>query len=164
MTEVPRLDGGYAFTALVRRDDDPIVATKRSRKEGPDWWRRALKEEPRVWADRVVAHLSDGVPRTFHRICVELVGCDGSVCFKENPWKGVWLAVEQGRLEYESKAPARFRAWMFAPSNPRPPWGERPELVGTETREDRREIEAAIGDYDDDHPLLDLYGLIHDGD
>lgn len=57
----------------------------------------------------VASHLSDGVSRTFSRIAVELVDKTADVVCDTPVEAGLWLLVEQERIEYTPAAPVFFR-------------------------------------------------------
>jgi hypothetical protein len=70
----------------------------------------AVKRLPAdVCAEAIVEHLSDGQPRTFNRLGVEIWDKTADILWQEGPDKGLWLAVEQGRIEHTSHAPILFR-------------------------------------------------------
>ena len=94
---------------LVRSPDDP-EKPPRIKGADPGAWRKKVKSgSPEEWARRILEHLSDGVPRTFNRIMVELAGITADVAFQHPPEQGLWLAVERGYLGWTREAPILFK-------------------------------------------------------
>lgn len=115
---LPCRDETACFTHLIWGPDDPERSPREARKGASLRWKTMNDATPAQWADAIVAHLEDGVPRTFNRLMVELFDVTSTVAFDENPDAGLWLAVEAGRLEYTPTAPVYFRATQPRLSKP----------------------------------------------
>jgi len=94
------------YVHLIRAKDDPERSPR-----GPGralLWRNLDKHTPEAWADRIVTHLSDGVPRTFNRIMVELSDFTADVAFGTAADEGLWIAVSSHQLALTHDAPILF--------------------------------------------------------
>jgi len=60
------------------------------------------------WALRIEALMEDGEPRTFNRICVELLDQEASIGFEGPLDEALWGLVEQGRLAHTMEVPVYF--------------------------------------------------------
>lgn len=112
--------GASVYAHLVRAKDDPERSPRAAMgTDGSDpkstWLRRLKKDPARVWADRIAAHLADGVPRTFNRIAVELLDKTADTVFDSPFDHGLWLLVGEGRLAYTDETPVLFRLAGEAP-------------------------------------------------
>ena len=107
-TEIPHRPS--PFTIVIRSKSDP---ERSPRKKGADtlaWKKKVRTGSPDEWADRIVKLLSDGKPRTFNAIMVELADTTADVAFQEAPEAGLWRAMERGGLEMTYEAPIFFRS------------------------------------------------------
>lgn len=109
-TQTPDRSGLSAFTVLIRGPEDPQRSPRRKGTDPTAWKKKVRKGTPEEWADKIVELLSDGAPRTFNAITVELADTTADVAFQEQPEKGLWLAVDRGDLELTYEAPILFRA------------------------------------------------------
>lgn len=112
--ELPDRRGAYDYVILIRSPDDPERAPRpkgRGRVATQDYAPHLTiaKTSPAVWASTIAAHMKDGIPRTFNRIAVELVGKTADVVGGTTFEDGLWLLVERGLLEYTPDAPVLFR-------------------------------------------------------
>ncbi|HEX5659934.1 MAG TPA: hypothetical protein VFX59_22215 [Polyangiales bacterium] len=106
-TGLPERAGMATYVHIIRGDDDP----ERGPRNGQTLrWRRIADHPPAAWLDRIVQHLSDGVPRTFNRIMVELADFTADVAAGTHADKGLWLGVAQKRLALTLEAPILFTA------------------------------------------------------
>lgn len=104
-TGLPERAGMATYVHIIRADDDP----ERGPRNGQTLrWRRIADHSPAAWRDRIVQHLSDGIPRTFNRIMVELADFTADVAAGTNADRGLWLGVEQKRLALTLEAPVLF--------------------------------------------------------
>jgi hypothetical protein len=104
-TGLPERVGMETFVHIIRADDDP----ERGPRNGQTLrWRRIDDHPPAAWRDRIVQHLSDGVPRTFNRIMVELADFTADVALGTHADAGLWLEVDQKRLALTLEAPILF--------------------------------------------------------
>ena len=106
---LPDRSGMFDYVVLIRDQHDP-ERKKRGREAGDVKPHLTLRKTTAVdWAERIASHLSDGVPRTFNRIAVELVDKTADVVCDTPVEAGLWLLVEQERIEYTPAAPVFFR-------------------------------------------------------
>lgn len=106
---VPDRSDMSRYVHLIRDKSDPERA-QRGPIPTPFAWRRINDAPPEQWADAIVAHLTDGMPRTFNRIALELTTMTADVAFDTTLDKGLWLAVGAGRLLLTLEAPIFFMA------------------------------------------------------
>ncbi len=104
----------HRYVHLIRANDDPERSTREARKSrGVDSnkrWRELLRPNSvDEWRHAIVAHLQDGVPRTFNQLCVELGDITADIAFEKGPDRALWDLVEEGILEHTLRAPIRFR-------------------------------------------------------
>ncbi len=69
-------------------------------------WKRTHSAE--VYKEKIMSLMSDGEPRTFNRICVEITGTNGNVWFEKEPDIALWSLVEEGRLAWACELKATF--------------------------------------------------------
>ena len=105
----PDRSGLAVYTHVIRGPNDPERSPRSARRGQTLRWRGLDDASPEAWADAIVLHLEDGMPRTFNRLMVELFDVPSSVAFETNADRGLWLAVEAERLEYTPSAPVYFR-------------------------------------------------------
>lgn len=111
--KVPNLRGMNAYVVLIRDKNDPEREPRPGLLKDPGHatrWKQMDKSSPGEWRRVIVNLLADGIPRTFNRVMVELIGMTADTAAGKNPEKGLWLGVEHGDLEYTSEAPILFRA------------------------------------------------------
>jgi hypothetical protein len=108
--ELPDRSGIYAYTTLIRGDDDP------ERKPRPPGGQ--LDKTPhhsiarRLILDikeEILAHMQDGIPRTMNRIGVELWDKTADILFQTNVERAMWQLVEDEALAFTMEAPVLFR-------------------------------------------------------
>ncbi len=104
---IPDRDGIGSYVHLIRGSGDPDRAERGAL--GSTDWRNVNDLGVGQWARRIEQHLSDGQPRTFNRLAVELTGLTADVVFEENFDHGLWHAVEQGKVVWTAEAPVLFR-------------------------------------------------------
>jgi hypothetical protein len=102
--------GSAAYLHLVRGRDDP----ERSPRPAGGYVDRSphlklRKTDAADWRAQIVAQLTDGVPRTFNRIGVELLDKTADVLFGSPVEDALWSLVADGLLEHTLKAPVLFR-------------------------------------------------------
>lgn len=108
---VPERPAAARFTHLIRDpENDPKRAPRHGKGHTPTGWKKLESLSVSEWAARIFELLEDGTPRTFNRIALELSGFTGDVAFESALDRGLWLLVEQERLEWTGQAPIRFRA------------------------------------------------------
>jgi hypothetical protein len=98
--------GMASYVHLIRAPGDPARSPR-----GPGralLWRQLGKHSVSAWAERILALLSDGEPRTFNRIMVELADFGADTGFRENPDRALWHLVEQRKLVLTLEAPILF--------------------------------------------------------
>lgn len=99
-----------AYVVLIRAPEDPERGGRNLGPERDDvaphlTQRKTPADE---WSPRILESLADGVPRTFNRICVEMlnqtadVACDGPL------EEALWMLVGTGRLAHTMQAPIYF--------------------------------------------------------
>lgn len=105
---LPDRAGLSAFTHIIRHpgDEDGIEVLGHHAGSGrdPTAWKQDLKGTPDEWAGRIARLLADGRPRSFNRIVLELTGGKhhADAAYTAAPDKGLWLAVEQGRVQWRN--------------------------------------------------------------
>jgi hypothetical protein len=113
---VPDRSGLAAFTVMIRAEEDEAFEPARKDRKLKGMARiKAAKEllaaEPKDWAQRFADLATDGVPRTFNRMMLELT--DGLItadnATNTNAEEGLWLAVQEQQLEFRNEAPIMFR-------------------------------------------------------
>lgn len=109
---LPFREGMHRYTHLVWGQDDPAETRGRGARaietgERPTGWWKAIGG-PEEWAEKILAHMQDGKPRTFNRICVELTGATANVFFEKGPDVALWLLVERELLWWTAEAPIYF--------------------------------------------------------
>jgi hypothetical protein len=113
---VPDRSGKAAYVIIIRGPHDPerrsvarSLAKKGQKVTKPLGWRKVLKFDPEATMWLIMKHLSDGEPRTFNRIGVEMLDQTADHLF-ETPFEdAIWLGVERGYIEYANWAPILFR-------------------------------------------------------
>lgn len=108
ITRVDR-SGAATYVHLIRAPDDP--QEKHARGKGTDSrrWSRELADTD-AWVVRIRTHMADGVPRTFHRITIELADFGADVAYGLAPDHTLWALVEAGELALTLDAPVLFSA------------------------------------------------------
>lgn len=103
--------GLSAFTHLIRAKGDPEERKARGGAKSDKTPHKTLERTPvETWRKQLLDLLVDGEPRTFNRICVEVVdGHTADVCFQENPNRALWQLVDEGLVEHTTDAPILFR-------------------------------------------------------
>ena len=112
---LPDRSGMAQYIVLIRGPGDPERRSREDRRRADaagatTSWRKLVKLSASEWAARIVAHLGDGVPRTFNRIMVELADVTADVVAGKSPEKGLWLAVKDGLIAWTAAAPVYFIA------------------------------------------------------
>lgn len=112
-TGLPDRSGPAQYTVLIRAPWDPerrpreVRQAEMGKEAAAVAWQAWRKAPPEEWRARIVAHLADGVPRTFNRIAVELVDASADVV-GDTAEAGLWLAVERGEIWWTNEAPIHF--------------------------------------------------------
>jgi hypothetical protein len=98
------------FVHIIRADDDPDRSPREERRGKETEWQKAFgKGTDDAWAEAILNHLSDDVPRTFNRIMVEIADATADVVFEKGPDRALWNLVETYQLEFINEAPILFR-------------------------------------------------------
>lgn len=102
--------GMAKYTHLIRHPDDPERSPRSSRRGQHSKWRADMRKgsEP-IWSEAILVLLSDGVPRTFNRMMVELADYTADVAAGKAPDRALWALVEAGDVEHTQVAPILFR-------------------------------------------------------
>jgi hypothetical protein len=107
---MPGREGDRIYTHLIRDKHDP----ERPPRDGQTMrWRTIREHSVDEWRMRIVHLLSDGTPRTFNRIMLELAGFTADVCASSNADKGLWKAVRQHQLLLTLEAPVFFTSHPY---------------------------------------------------
>lgn len=105
----PELSGPTRYVNCVWAPGDP----ERSPRDGSDMgalWRRALMAESvEQHAEIILAHLADGVPRTFNRICIELYDKNAIHMLELPPDLALWRLNDKGLVEHTNVVPILWR-------------------------------------------------------
>lgn len=87
---------------------------ERSPRDGSDMgalWRRAVKAQTvEQHKEVILAHLADGIERTFNRICVELYDKTAVAMLELPPEQAMWALTAEGLIEHTNEGPIRWRA------------------------------------------------------
>jgi hypothetical protein len=131
--------GMARFTHIIRAPDDPersdIRKLPEALRDREATWRRRLKTSSvKDWKSAIWTLLSDGQPRTFNRIGVELVDKTADLLIDLPPDRALWALVAEGRVEHTMGAPILFRARVGATA-PVDGW-EPPPLDDAESEDD----------------------------
>lgn len=96
------------YVHLIRSPGDP---ERRPRYKGQDVAPHlTARKTPRAeWARRIAALLSDGAPRTFNRIALELTEKTADTMMETPLDAALWDLVREERLEHTTHAPILFR-------------------------------------------------------
>lgn len=112
----PDRGGSAAYVIVGRGPHDPerrsvarSLARKGQKVTKPLGWRVVLKFDPERTMGLIMKHLSDGEPRTFNRIGVEMLDMTADHLFQTPFEDAIWLGVERGYIEYANWAPLLFR-------------------------------------------------------
>jgi len=94
---------GHGYAHLVRGPDDPErsgAKLEQGRKwEGHKLLRKIRRGAPEDFTDSILSLLSDGTPRTFNRIAVELLDVTADIVFETPFDRALERLFESGRLE-----------------------------------------------------------------
>lgn len=105
--------GTMAFVHLIRSPDDAerTPRPKGGRKDRAPHLMMRRKSPAAIdeWTEAIRAKLSDGKPRTFNSLCVEIGDLTADVAFQEAPDIALWALVCDGELEHTVEAPILFR-------------------------------------------------------
>jgi hypothetical protein len=117
--------GAAVYTHLIRAEDDPertdIRALPEALRDRAAEWRRALKKTSvDTWKWAIWRLLSDGQPRTFNRIGVELLDKTADVLLDLPPDRALWALVAEQKIEHTTHAPILFRVRAGATPPPEP--------------------------------------------
>ena len=105
--------GLAGFLHVVRGVDDPKRLDRKDREGRETAWKADLKaSSTATWAAKIAAHLSDGIPRTFNRIVLELSNHEytADVALEQAPDFALWHLVASERVEHTFTLPVLFRA------------------------------------------------------
>jgi hypothetical protein len=118
ITRFRRPEGIAAFTFIIRDPSDPerLERDERKAKYGEDvitkWKSKYGLQDKHVpeWRERILELLSDGIPRTFNRICLDASGCafTADVAMEKAPDKALWGLIAEGKLQCTVQAPILF--------------------------------------------------------
>lgn len=105
------------YQVVIRGPDDPVCSSEQKRQKnlpnasGGDTTphRRMRKWTVDDCRASITSLLTDGTPRTFNAICVELYDKSSSVAFGETPEDALWSLVVDGVIEQTTAAPFYFR-------------------------------------------------------
>ena len=121
------------------------------------------KTPPEEWSSIIHDHLSDGVPRTFNRIMIELADVSADVAFRESPDQGLWALVEKNLIDHTATTPVYFFVSFDDLEVECPYCGEL--LEWNETREMKQhghnKISDEFGCYTDQCPSTNFGGVFH---
>jgi hypothetical protein len=143
--------GLAGFTHIIRSPDDPERTDIRKlpealRDRAAEWRRRLKKSSVGDWKRAIWTLLSDGAPRTFNRIGVELADKTADLLLGLPPDRALWALVAEGRVEHTMVAPILFRARAGA-TPPVDDW--EPAQPVDDADEDEGEEEQAPPDRDE---------------
>lgn len=118
-TGLPDRSGMAKYTHLIMWEGDPEEtlgrgkhgredADERGLSGGRDstHWRKTHSVD--VYKQKITELMSDGEPRTFNRICVEITGTNGNVWFEKEPDLALWALVEEKKLCWACELGAIF--------------------------------------------------------
>lgn len=99
---MPDRSGLAQFTHLIMWKHDPKETMGRGAgKRDSQHWKKTLKNiQVEDWVEKILALMSDGEPRTFNCICIQLTGTHGSVWAFKAPDEALWFCVRIGRLAW----------------------------------------------------------------
>ena len=108
--------GSSQYLHVIRADNDP----KRSKRPKGGYSDKTPhhtfnKMDVRDLELAIFEHLSDGVPRTFNRICVELWDKNANTLLLTKADKALWGLVEGAVLEHTIEVPVLFRVRKQSP-------------------------------------------------
>jgi hypothetical protein len=108
--QLPDRSGIYAYTALIRADDDPERKPRPVGGQADKTPHHTIAKRliPDI-KDEIMAHMADGVWRTMNRIGVELWDKTADILFQTNAERAIWQLVEEGKLAFTMQAPVLFR-------------------------------------------------------
>ncbi len=106
-SEVPDLSGVSQYVIMIRSRLDP-ERTGRG-KVSATAWRAAAKSPVEQWEKEILRALSDCVPRTFHRLAVEIANIEGDTAAGKNPETAIWNLARAGKVEHTWQAPIYWR-------------------------------------------------------
>jgi hypothetical protein len=102
--------GAARYVHLIRHPDDPERSPRPKGGVADKAPHVTLdKTTLRQWKPQLRRQLSDGIPRTFNRLCVELLGFTADVAFNTPVDEALWWLVRFGEVEHTTKAPILFR-------------------------------------------------------
>jgi hypothetical protein len=110
--------GTAKYAHLARAPGDPERTPRGARRDGPDpdgrdrgaaWRRKLVGTKPEDHEEPIVGLLSDGAPRTFNAIGVELYDKTADLLFETPVDAALWCLVERGVLEHTLRVPVLFR-------------------------------------------------------
>jgi hypothetical protein len=102
--------GAARYVHLIRSPEDP-ERTERPRGGRPDRAPHRTLELTTVdhWKREILRLLSDGVPRTFNRLGVELLDQTADMLLDSPVDRALWELVEASLLEHTMEGPIYFR-------------------------------------------------------
>lgn len=105
----PDRSGIAAFVIAIWGKGDP----ERSPRDGSDMsalWRKAVKAQSVDEHEVIILeHLSDGVERTFNRICIELYDKNAVHMLDLPPELALWALNDKALVEHTNNAPILWR-------------------------------------------------------
>ena len=100
------------YIIMIRGPDDPERSSRKERQkrgERHDWYRSLNKKPVGEWKLLLLANLADGIPKTFNRICVEIMDKTADMVAGYNPEEALWNLCGDGKVEFTGHAPTLFR-------------------------------------------------------
>ena len=101
--------GASAFVHLIRHEADPTRSSRpRGGRDDRAPHRTLNRKTSRELERQILELLSDGEPRTFNRIAVELWDVSTDIAFGTAPDEALWRLVDSA-IEHTLQAPIFFR-------------------------------------------------------
>lgn len=104
---LPDRSGTFKYIHLIRSKHDPDETMARgSKARDPLHWKKTASVDEYKLA--IMKLMSDGEPRTFNAICVELTKTTADVWLDKEPDKALWSLVEERKLVWACELGATF--------------------------------------------------------
>lgn len=124
---LPDLDGMARFTYMIMAEGDPERTPREARGSFAErdtlalWRKKLVKDDVESWCEAISAHLaSDGAPRSFNRIMVEMIDKTAADVGDTAPWEALWRLLWRGRIALTTNtSPPLFRHVLGPPPAPR---------------------------------------------
>lgn len=111
--------GVCRYVHLIRSPDDPERSSRAARKGQETAWKKKVADVE-GWKLQILELLSDGRPRTFNAITVEIADITADVAFEKGPDTALWELVADHQIEHTDAAPILFRLAGAAAATPPP--------------------------------------------